>query len=273
MEIFVNMNIKEICLISIKRRIEKGEINMNRRICAAIILSVLLLGMTVYFVVRDKSVTTFYDKENSKEIIWNGARDKKLVALTFDDGPHPRFTPKILDVLKKYDAKATFFMLGKHVKLYPEVVKRVANEGHEIGNHTFTHIDVKVNSSQKIYDEFKKTQEIVYEVTGIKPKLFRPPYGFYNSIVKNITSKEGCRIVLWSTNQDSKDWSCPGVNKIVNTVVKKTENGDIVILHDYVVGESDTVEALKTILSELKKKGFQFVTVSELLENLDKMEK
>ncbi|MBF8982396.1 polysaccharide deacetylase family protein [Lutibacter sp. B2] len=222
--------------------------------------------MTVYFVVSNKSVTTFYDKENSKEIIWNGSRDEKLVALTFDDGPHPRFTPKILDVLKEYDAKATFFMLGKHVKLYPKVVKRVAKEGHEIGNHTYTHIDVKANSSQKIQDEFKKTQEIVYEVTGKKPTLFRPPYGFYNSIVKNITSKEGCRIVLWSTHQDSKDWSCPGVNKIVNTVVKKTKNGDIVILHDYVVGESDTIEALKTILPELKKKGFKFVTVSELLE-------
>ncbi|MCT4594282.1 MAG: polysaccharide deacetylase family protein [Anaeromicrobium sp.] len=210
-------------------------------------------------------IETFFDVENSREIILNGPKDKKVVALTFDDGPHPRYTPKILDLLEKYHAKATFFVIGKHVKLYPEVVKRQVLSGHEVGNHTFSHINIRTNSSNKIWKEFQDTQDIIYKVTGKKATLFRPPFGFYNNMIKNMASQAGCSVVLWSTHQDSKDWSSPGVDKIVNTVLNKTKNGDIILLHDYVEGKCHTIEALEIILPELKKKGFEFLTVSELL--------
>ncbi|QUH20162.1 polysaccharide deacetylase family protein [Alkaliphilus sp. B6464] len=200
------------------------------------------------------------------QVITEGTREEKVIALTFDDGPHPEFTPQILDLLKEYEAKATFFILGKQAKLYPDLVKREVEEGHELGNHTFSHIDVKKASKEKIREEFQKTQDTIYLITGIKPKVFRPPYGFYNEKTIDVANENGCKIILWSRNQDSKDWSSPGVDKIVNTVITKTENGDIILLHDYIEGNSHTVDALKVILPHLKNKGYRFVTVSELLD-------
>ncbi|WP_202976472.1 polysaccharide deacetylase family protein [Anaerophilus nitritogenes] len=215
------------------------------------------------------SVCTFLNFGNThNEIINKGSEDKKMIALTFDDGPHPRFTPKILDLLKEYDAKATFFVIGKHVEAYPEVLKIVAKEGHEIGNHTFSHIDTKQTSSIKVEEELKKTQEIIFNTTGIKSKVFRPPFGFYNSQIIDIAHKYDCKIVLWSPHQDAKDWNYPGVDNIVHQVLSKVQNGDIILLHDYVEKDCQSIEALKTILPELKSRGYKFVTISELIKNL-----
>lgn len=239
--------------------------NKKRKIFViCIILSIFLLKVNS-MIINKMSISTFFDINNSKEVIWRGPTDKKVVAITFDDGPHPRFTPEILDLLDQYQAKATFFVIGKHVKLYPEIVKREIDSGHEIGNHTFSHINIRASSSERIWKEFQDTQEVIYKATGKKARLFRPPYGIYNNMIKNIASQAGCNVVLWSTHQDARDWSNPGVDKIVNTVLTKTRNGDIILLHDYVEGESQTVEALKTILPQLKEKGFVFVTISELL--------
>lgn len=238
------------------------------KIIVIITLLIITLGSLIFY--KTESFVTHiqafiqFDTSHS-EIIHNKPTNKKVIALTFDDGPHPRFTPQILDLLKEYNAKATFFVLGKHVQLYPNVIKREVLEGHEIGNHTFTHIDVKTTSKKQIQEEFKKTQNEIFSVSGIHPKLLRPPFGFCNKTVKDIANKNNYKIILWSAHQDSKDWSNPGIGKIIKNTISNAENGDIVLLHDYVEGPSHTVEALKVILPQLKKEGYEFITISELL--------
>ncbi|WP_099189222.1 polysaccharide deacetylase family protein [Tepidibacter mesophilus] len=206
---------------------------------------------------------------DNTELVWNGPRDKKVIAITFDDGPHPRYTPKILDLLKKYDIKGTFFVLGKHVEFYPETLKIIKDEGHEIGNHTYSHVDVKKIPSRKIEEEFNKTQQKIYDVIKEKPKIFRPPFGSYNTYLKDLAKRHNVKIILWSSSQDCKDWSNPGVKKIADTVINNVGNGDIILLHDYVNTTSQTYEALKIILPELKRRGYRFVTVSQLIKNKD----
>jgi len=206
-------------------------------------------------------------ENNQQKLISHGSKKQKVIALTFDDGPHPQYTPEILDLLNKYDVKATFFVLGKFAEQYPDIIKRQAIEGHEIGNHTYSHIDVKKVSMEKFEEEFQKTQQIIFSLTGIEPKVFRPPYGFYNEKIISIPNNQGCNVVLWSSRQDSKDWSNPGIDKIVNTILSQIENGDIILLHDNVYhDQSQTIEALKIVLPELKNRGYKFVTMSELIK-------
>lgn len=200
-------------------------------------------------------------------VLKHGSKDQKVVALTFDDGPHPKYTEQILDILNEYDAKATFFVLGKFAESYPEIIKRQWEEGHEIGNHTYSHINAKKVSKDILKEEYNKTQDIVYSITNNYPKLFRPPYGSFDEKVIDIIERDKSVIVLWSAYQDSKDWSNPEVDKIVETTFSNIENGNIILFHDYVYYDtSNTVEALKRIIPELKSKGYEFVTISEIMD-------
>lgn len=206
----------------------------------------------------------YYEKRG--EIVWEVPNDEKVIALTFDDGPDPEDTPKILDLLQKYDVKATFFVVGKKVVLHPELVRRATLEGHEIANHTYNHIYfTKRMAVESIQKEILKAEQTIYRTTGTIPTLFRPPGGFYSENVIRAAHNAGYQLIMWSWHQDSKDWNRPGVNKIVSSVLEKTRNGDIVLLHDYVEGDSQTIAALKQILPTLKKRGYKFVTVSDLL--------
>lgn len=204
--------------------------------------------------------------ESRGEIVWEVPMTEKLIALTFDDGPNPITTPEILDLLKKYDAKATFFVVGNRLDRYPNVVMREAAEGHEVANHTYNHLyfNRKIGPST-ITDEILKNRQKIKALTGQTSPWFRPPGGFYSDLIVNTAKKNGYTVVLWSWHQDTKDWIKPGTNKIVSKVLNNARNGDIVLLHDHVEGSTQTVEALNRILPELKKRGFQFVTVSELL--------
>lgn len=228
-----------------------------------ILIISILLGFSFIIYEYSKADTT---SNNYGMIIKNGSKEKKVIALTFDDGPHPKYTSEILDILDEYDVKATFFVLGKFAEAYPDIIRRQWEEGHEIGNHTYSHINIKKASKDNLQKEYKKTQEIVYSVTNSKPKLFRPPYGSFDEKTIDIVEKSNSVIVLWSYKQDSKDWSNPEVNKIVNTTLSNIENGDIILFHDYIYyNESHTVEALKKIIPELKNRGYEFVTISELI--------
>jgi polysaccharide deacetylase family sporulation protein PdaB len=203
--------------------------------------------------------------ESRGEIIWEVPMNEKLIALTFDDGPNPVTTPQILDLLKKYDAKVTFFVLGKQVDRFPDVVKRETKEGHEVANHTYNHICFNKNiRSDVITKEILRAEKSIQAVTGKKSPWFRPPQGHYNDLVVHSVKKNGYTVVMWSWHQDTKDWSSPGVHRIVNKVLRNARNGDIVLFHDY---STQTVEALKKILPELKKRGFRMVTISELLKH------
>ncbi|WMM26512.1 polysaccharide deacetylase family protein [Tissierella sp. MB52-C2] len=232
-----------------------------------IIFLVAFLAISAFSIKYVISVSTNGSKDYNVNIVRNGSKQQKFIALTFDDGPHPQYTPEILDLLDQYNIKATFFVLGQFAEKYPDIIKRQAEEGHEIGNHTYSHINIKKASTQTFKEEFDKTQSIIFSLTGAKSKVFRPPYGLYNENTMKIISDESCDIVLWSSRQDSKDWSNPSVDKIVSNTISNIENGDIVLFHDYIYYEtSNTVEALKLILPELINKGYKFVTISELVK-------
>ena len=190
-------------------------------------------------------------------------QQEKIIALTFDDGPHSTFTPQILDLLEKHDAKATFFVIGERAEILPNIILRQLEEGHEIANHTFTH--PYTNTPEGLEKELKKTDQVIYDITGSYPALYRPVGGSYDERIIDIAVQNGFKVVMWSWHQDTEDWKRPGVNKIVTTVVSGAKPGDIVLFHDAGGNRSQTVEALEQILPALKKEGFEFVTVSELL--------
>jgi peptidoglycan-N-acetylglucosamine deacetylase len=203
------------------------------------------------------------DLDESDEIIRRVSTDQKVIALTFDDGPMPSYLPKILEVLKQNNVKATFFFIGAHVTQFPELAKLTLAQGHELGNHAFSHRSPLKLSSIELQKEIEKTQKLIFSATGYTTTLFRAPRGKYNDATLKIVKRTGHKMVLWSKDQDPNDWKRPGVNKIVNAVITNASNGDIVLLHDT---KLQTVEAIKIIIPRLKEQGFRFVTISELLQ-------
>lgn len=180
----------------------------------------------------------------------------KKIALTFDDGPHPKVTPQVLNILKKYEAKATFFVVGSEVKKNPQVLKDVANAGHEIGNHTFNHKKLTTLSLRNAQIQIDSTDAVIKATIGHNATVFRPPYGAYN---KSIVNQLDVPNVLWSI--DTLDWKHHDPQKTLAAVQKNAKNGSIVLMHDI---HQETADALDSILAMLQKQGYEFVTVSEL---------
>lgn len=180
----------------------------------------------------------------------------KVVALTFDDGPNPDSTRLILDTLKKYNAKATFFMLGSRVSFYPEIVKEMKEAGHELGNHTWNHIDLTKASAEKIALEINNTSDAIEQASGSKPTVFRPPYGAVNNIVRAQTSLP---VVLWDV--DTLDWKYRNADHLLTHVKKHVKEGSTILMHDI---HMSTAEGLDAVLAYLQDEGYSFVTVSEL---------
>ena len=185
------------------------------------------------------------------------------IALTFDDGPDDKVTNEILDILKEYGIKATFFVIGKNCENNLVTLKRIFDDGHEIGNHTYSHPHLREISGKKLKDEILKTEEIIYSVTNIRPKLFRPPEGFYSEQIDRIREELGYVAVLWSV--DTLDWTVPKAEKIADVVLNSTSSGVIILCHDYVAGKSNTPEALRMFIPKLLEQGYEFVTVSEVI--------
>ncbi|MGE7110151.1 polysaccharide deacetylase family protein [Lysinibacillus sp. NPDC047702] len=230
-----------------------------------LLLSLCILALFV-FVINDKS---FADKgrryyEEAGQILWEIKTDEKVIALTFDDGPHKKYTPEILDLLSKYDAKATFFIVGENAEKYPELALRIHDENHELAIHTYTH-PFKTNVSNLI-KEIKQTHATIYGITGYSPVLFRPVEGQYTDAMIDAINKEGYKVVMWSWHLDTFDWKSPGEKKIINTVLKGAKPGSVVLFHDGGGNRDQTVRALKKVLPELEQQGYKFVTISELLE-------
>lgn len=183
--------------------------------------------------------------------------EDKVVALTFDDGPS-KYTKDILDILKKYDACGTFFLIGNKVSFYGEVLREMLSEGNEIGNHSYDHKYLTRLSEEEVKDEINKTQDEIKRVTGYTPTLFRPTYGGYNNTLKSYID---LTFVLWDA--DSRDWSVKSTEGIMSNVFKDVKSGSIILFHD---NHEYSVNALPSVIKELKKQGYKFVTVSELLE-------
>ena len=191
---------------------------------------------------------------------------QKVIALTFDDGPWPRSTSKILEILKKNEIKATFFMLGEPVKEYPQIAQQVVSEGHVVGNHTWHHWYHKLDS-ETAAREIEDTASIIYQTTGVRTSLFRPPGGILDNGPADYAKKQNYFVALWS--DDSLDYRRPNVEKLVKNVLKNAKSGGIVLMHDGGGDRSNTVKALPKIIAELKKRDYKFVTVPELLEIKD----
>lgn len=191
--------------------------------------------------------------------------DRPVLAMTFDDGPHPSLTPKLLDILKERNVKATFFLVGRNIKAYPAIVKRIIAEGHEIGNHTWTHASLTTRSDSQIRDELKRSDDALMEVAGYKTHLIRPPYGAINTRIKEMMFSEfGLTTIMWSV--DPQDWRRPGVSVVTSRLVNGAHNGAIMLSHDI---HPPTIQAMPGMFDQLIAKGYQFVTVSQLI-NLEK---
>lgn len=185
------------------------------------------------------------------------------IALTFDDGPHPRLTPRILDILDRYGVRATFFMIGKNVGDYPQAAREVAARGHEIGNHTASHRRLYGASEERAERELNDCADKIEEICGVRPRLFRPPEGAVDETVETVSERNGYEVILWSI--DTRDWESKNANAIVNRVLSAVKPGDIILMHDFIGTNSKTPEALEILLPKLLARGFEPVTVSELL--------
>ncbi len=191
----------------------------------------------------------------------------KRIALTFDDGPHAEYTPALLDLLKKYNVHATFFVVGTNVSMYPEIVQREISEGHEIGNHTNTHpCAINRLDEKTLKKELLDAENAIYEVADYRPHLFRPPCGLQSIAISNLVEDMDYKLILWSI--DTLDWNKKtSLQYVLNTVRKNIKDGSIILCHDYVVREkSVTIEALDILIPELLSQGYEFVLASELTD-------
>lgn len=190
---------------------------------------------------------------------------QKAVAITFDDGPNPTYTPQVLEIFSKAEGKATFFMIGEQMKNHPEVVKLVAALGHQIGNHTFTHPKLSQLSTVECLEEIERAERLIEELAGRKPVVFRPPYLDYNQDTVSLLQQKGYPMI-GALNLEAQDWEQPGVEHILEKSRDAVKNGSILIFHDGYRERSQTIEAVRMLVSELTSQGYQLVTVSELLE-------
>ena len=192
--------------------------------------------------------------ENREE---DSAEDVRKIAITFDDGPHPSYTEQLLDGLKERGVHATFFVTGEHAALHPDIIKRMQEEGHLIGNHTYSHIQLTESNREKFREELIATNAVIQEITGEEVQYVRPPYGSWD---KSFEKELNMFPVLWTV--DPLDWCSSNVSCIINKIVDNVEENDIILMHDYF--ETSVTAALKAI-DELLEEGYTFVTVDEIL--------
>lgn len=183
--------------------------------------------------------------------------DVRKIAITFDDGPHPHYTEQLLDGLKERGVVATFFVTGEHAELHPDIIRRMQEDGHLIGNHTYSHIQLTRSNRDTFKEELIKTNEILEEITGEEVQYVRPPYGSWD---KSFEKELNMFPVLW--NVDPLDWCSGNVSCIVDKIVSKAGENDIILMHDYY--DTSVTAALKAI-DELLEEGYTFVTVEEIL--------
>ncbi|WP_331000715.1 polysaccharide deacetylase family protein [Nostoc sp. NZL] len=191
--------------------------------------------------------------------------NEKVIALTFDDGPDPKNTVQILEILKKNNIKATFFMLGQMVKSFPQVAKQVAADGHVIGNHTWHHWYRHMDAATAA-NEINHTADIIYKTTGVKTTLFRPPGGFLNNGLADYAKNQNYAVMMWSQESGDAKRPSPQVPTLVKNVLNNAKPGAIVLMHDGGGNRSRTVQALPQIINALKAQGYRFVTIIQLLE-------
>lgn len=219
-------------------------------LCICLVSGAVMSGMGNGQSMTQKVATSARIQKESQE-------EKKKVALTFDDGPHPQYTLEMLEVLKEKNVKATFFLLGAEVEKHPEIVKKIHEEGHLIGNHSYKHEQLSKLTMKEACAQVNRTNQLICDITGVYPSYLRPPFGDWHE-------KLDCEVnmveVLWDV--DTLDWSSQNHARIVNKVLKNVQENDIILMHD---GYETSVTAAKEIIDTLEKQGYEFVTVDEIL--------
>lgn len=227
-----------------------------------LIFCVLIAGILM-FSVLERRAPVF------GRIFWKGTPGLRRVALTFDDGPNEPFTSQIIGILKEYHVPAAFFLVGGNCRRFPDSVRRLAEAGHELGNHTWTHDVLPLKLPSSIREEIRKTSAVIEECAGKKPIFFRAPHGWRNPWVDGIARECGCTPVAWTLGVWDTDR--PGVEEIVRRTLKGVRDGSVLLLHDGRGIERDAdssqlLEALPAILEELTRRGYRFVTLAEMME-------
>ncbi len=195
-------------------------------------------------------------------IFWSGPFKFKKIALTFDDGPNPKNTTFLLKALEEKNVPATFFLTGENAERYPALVKEIQKQGHEIGNHSYSHSNMSKSDPLKVIKEIRKTQRILERITGKAPVLFRPPYGTMMLEDMVVIPRFGLKVILWTV--DSKDWSNIKESEIAENVLQKTCGGSIIVCHEQC---RESIKSLPGVIDALRERGYEFVTVSELIED------
>lgn len=202
-------------------------------------------------------MNSFYGKDHMIETLSTAAEESKQIAITFDDGPNPDYTMKLLKGLKKRGVKATFFVLGEEVERYPDILKATYDDGHMIGVHSYQHVNFGQIGDAAALEQVEKTQQAIYDVTGEYTGYIRPPYGCWE---KELDQELPMIEVLWDI--DPLDWATKDADTVVQRVLQKIPNGSIILLHD---ASESSVSAAFTIIDTLQKQGYEFVTVEELM--------
>lgn len=231
------------------------------------VLILLILAASNYYV--------YHGFGYQGDIYRRGNPNQPWVAITFDDGPSAEFTPAILDILKQYDVPATFFMVGDHVRKYPEIAQRVVDEGHEVGNHTYTHINVPTASARRLTQELFHTTQAIVEATGVYPIYSRPPRGLYDSRYRRLSQLLGQSVVLWTLS--ARDWQVAvNADQVIRRVLREVKAGDIVLFHDSGAlirhegaSRQATVQALPAVIEGIRAKGLEIVPLSRLLRGAE----
>lgn len=229
------------------KKVQKG-------IALLCVLNVILAGILI---TGRSSHGYYYADIKVEDLVSKDVKENtKKIALTFDDGPHAKYTPQLLDGLKERGVKATFFLIGENIEGKEEIVKRISEEGHLIGNHTYGHVQLTGLSDLKAYEEITKNSELIASITGKEVTYIRPPFGSWN---KNLDCMTNLTKIKWSI--DPRDWDVKNTRTVVNHVVKNAKPGSIILLHDIY---PTSVEAALEIVDELQKENYIFVTVDEL---------
>ncbi|MGF1603000.1 MAG: polysaccharide deacetylase family protein [Thermosynechococcaceae cyanobacterium] len=197
--------------------------------------------------------------------LWQGNRDRKEIALTFDDGPHPDYTLPLLEVLAEYQVTASFFWLGVCVERAPQMAQAVYEQGHWLGLHGYTHRSFPRMNRDELLTSLEKTKDAIATTCGLHPPTLRdvrPPNGLFTPQTLSMLQTEGYRPVMWSVVP--VDWVCPGVEVVAQRVLQQTCNGSIVVLHDGVCGGQEVAQSTRRFLSHLLEQGYRFVSIDEL---------
>lgn len=222
--------------------------------------AILILFCGCCFIgISKKTKETEGEIQQKESVEESGVKEKPSIAITFDDGPSSRYTGRLLDGLKERNVKASFFLIGENAEENPVLVERIYKEGHLIGNHTYSHVQMTHLSEEAAVREIEKTDQVISAITGEHVAYMRPPFGAWQ---RELEVRMEVLPVLWSV--DPLDWTTENVDEIVSKVVTEVEEGDIILLHDCY---ASSVEAALRIVDILQKEGYEFVTVDRLLIN------